>query len=664
MIIDQIRLHNYGAFKGRHEATLTPPSDQKPIVLFGGLNGGGKTTILEGLQIALYGKLAPFLRGDNERYATFLRKSINRNVSPTEGASFEVVFRSFEDGDERNYRVRRTWASTGKNMKESLEVYVDNRFDEALSDTWAEQVERFIPARLSHLFLFDGERIEALADADRSAEVLSTAIFALLGVDLVDQLTTDLKAINRRRQKALKTGPDRENIDELELQLRDSNSTIDKLSQELSKLKNSHERLKHKVLPEIEKRFSEQGGEIYEQRHSIELEQKEIEGKAASVNALLLELASSSLPFALVENLLSKVAIQADREIAADQSKSVREFIKKRDAELVSLLKKVSASDGVIAAAKKHLDTDRQKMELADQVEYHLRMSADTRRTLEALSKNILPSDKRTASRILQDSDELETKLEALDRKAAAVPDEEALNTLLHQRNDARQQLAEIEAAIAVLQQQAESAAGLRDRLASNLDDLLRAKSDADFQNKDTERFLKHSAKADQALSIFKAKVVASHARKLEQLILEGFKQLLRKKTLVDSLRIDPKTCRVELLNADGTLIPADKLSAGERQLLATSMLWGLARAAGKPLPIVVDTPLGRLDSSHRSHLIKKYFPYASHQVILLSTDEEIDEDFYNTLQNRIGHSYTLQHNDKTSTSSIEPGYFWTGVAQ
>ena len=65
-------------------------------------------------------------------------------------------------------------------------------------------------------------------------------------------------------------------------------------------------------------------------------------------------------------------------------------------------------------------------------------------------------------------------------------------------------------------------------------------------------------------------------------------------------------------------------MSAGEKQLLAISLLWGLARVSEKHLPVAIDTPLARLDSSHRQNLIERYFPTASHQVILLSTDTEI----------------------------------------
>jgi DNA sulfur modification protein DndD len=100
-------------------------------------------------------------------------------------------------------------------------------------------------------------------------------------------------------------------------------------------------------------------------------------------------------------------------------------------------------------------------------------------------------------------------------------------------------------------------------------------------------------------------------------------------------------------------------LSAGERQLLAVSLLWGLARASGQPLPVVVDTPLGRLDGSHREHLVERYFPYASHQVILLSTDTEIDEATYQRMKKFVGRSYQLVFDQVENATSVVPGYFW-----
>ena len=51
MILDSITLNNFGAYCGRQEAMLTP-EDGKPIILFGGMNGGGKTTLL--MQYSLF----------------------------------------------------------------------------------------------------------------------------------------------------------------------------------------------------------------------------------------------------------------------------------------------------------------------------------------------------------------------------------------------------------------------------------------------------------------------------------------------------------------------------------------------------------------------------------------------------------------------------------
>ena len=84
----------------------------------------------------------------------------------------------------------------------------------------------------------------------------------------------------------------------------------------------------------------------------------------------------------------------------------------------------------------------------------------------------------------------------------------------------------------------------------------------------------------------------------------------------------------------------------------------GFARASGRSLPVIVDTPLGRLDSGHRDNLVRHYFPHASHQVILLSTDEEIVGSTLRTLEPAIGHKYRLVYDEATDATTIQSGYF------
>ena len=64
------------------------------------------------------------------------------------------------------------------------------------------------------------------------------------------------------------------------------------------------------------------------------------------------------------------------------------------------------------------------------------------------------------------------------------------------------------------------------------------------------------------------------------------------------------------------------------------------------------------MDSSHRRHLVERYFPVASHQVILLSTDEEINGVSLEPLKKYLSHSYELIHDDATGATKVVEGYF------
>ena len=84
----------------------------------------------------------------------------------------------------------------------------------------------------------------------------------------------------------------------------------------------------------------------------------------------------------------------------------------------------------------------------------------------------------------------------------------------------------------------------------------------------------------------------------------ECYKKLANKKNLVDCIKMDPETLDLQYLNADGEEIAKKRLSAGEKQLMVISLLWALAICSKKKLPVIIDTPLSRLDSSHRQALI------------------------------------------------------------
>jgi DNA sulfur modification protein DndD len=89
-------------------------------------------------------------------------------------------------------------------------------------------------------------------------------------------------------------------------------------------------------------------------------------------------------------------------------------------------------------------------------------------------------------------------------------------------------------------------------------------------------------------------------------------------------------------------------------------MLESLGKVSGRSLPFIVDTPLGRLDSNHRTRLVENFFPKIGEQVIVLSTDTEVDDEFYMALSPHIGKSYEIVYNESEGSSSVDSGYFWS----
>ena len=158
--------------------------------------------------------------------------------------------------------------------------------------------------------------------------------------------------------------------------------------------------------------------------------------------------------------------------------------------------------------------------------------------------------------------------------------------------------------------------------------------------------------------------VRSARSASLEEEFALAFRRLARKDDMVARATIDTRKFTVKLLDRRGVEIEKSKLSAGERQIYAIAMLEALARTSGRRLPVVIDTPLGRLDSHHRANLVRDYFPRISHQVILLSTDTEVDEAFYKELSPHISHAYEICFDDRKRSAHLKEGYFWRKCAK
>lgn len=140
--------------------------------------------------------------------------------------------------------------------------------------------------------------------------------------------------------------------------------------------------------------------------------------------------------------------------------------------------------------------------------------------------------------------------------------------------------------------------------------------------------------------------------------ITKCYKQLANKKNLIQEIVMSPETLDMQYLDEKGNEVSKESLSAGEKQLMVIAILWALALCSKKKLPVIIDTPLSRLDSQHRTSIINTYFPNASDQTIILSTDTEIDQNYYEMMKNSVGDEFTLVYNEETKSTSIKKGYF------
>ena len=130
------------------------------------------------------------------------------------------------------------------------------------------------------------------------------------------------------------------------------------------------------------------------------------------------------------------------------------------------------------------------------------------------------------------------------------------------------------------------------------------------------------------------------------------------KKNLIQEIVMSPETLDMQYIDEKGNEVSKESLSAGEKQLMVIAILWALALCSKKKLPVIIDTPLSRLDSQHRTSIINTYFPNASDQTIILSTDTEIDQNYYEMMKNSVGDEFTLVYNEETKSTSIKKGYF------
>ncbi|MCF5860125.1 DNA sulfur modification protein DndD [Aeromonas veronii] len=659
MIIKKLVLHNFRVFRGHHEIELTPQKREyerhdRPIVLFGGLNGAGKTSILSAIRLALYGRLAFDNLIHNQDYIDQLTALIHNGVSISQqpkDASIELVFTYNQGGTESEFTVIRSW---NRNKKDRLKLLQNGvELDELNYEQCQGFLNELIPHGIADLFFFDGEKIASLAE-DESGKILQTAVRRLLGLDLIAKLRTDL-GIYLKQQGAKELGTQQQHkLAELEQNKKQFAKQAEHYRFEAD-LVMARIGLITQDIQKYEAMLAAQGGAFARTKNQEQQKVAELVKEKEQLEKNLRHECDGSLPFALAPNTMAKLQQQLAKEIEIKRARSFSQ-------ELNLFLEQLKANIGF--KGKETLAITTQAIEeqldsfMANKPQGEVLFDISEREThviIAAISEDCQRAwSKFNAQR--RELTEVKHQLEQAASNIERAPDDEQLMDIFQTLREMDNQRQEERHKYKALLERAKQA------VMSQLDC---ARQIQKLHDKAREQYGAVSAVqyANETISLldeYSDVLTQARVKTLEQNFEVAYRKLARKEDLQIKARINPHTFDVELVDEAGIAINRKSLSAGEKQIYAIAILEALAKTSGRQLPVIIDTPLGRLDSHHRDKLIHHYFPFASHQVILLSTDTEVDERYFaSALADDISHAYQIRFDALTKSSKLTKGYFW-----
>lgn len=659
MILRSIELENFGLYAGRQRLDLMP-TNGRPVVLFGGRNGAGKTTLLEAVRLALYGRRALGHRVAQSEYEQHLRDRVHvgRDGEGASLASVGLEFDYAEGGQVQYYRVSRRWTVRGAKVLETLSLERDGSpVDSVPREEWASFLQELIPPGVSQLFFFDGEKIADIARDDPD-EGLAEAVRGLLGIELVSRLRTDLGLYLARRSRN-DDGGTAARLEGIVRELAAIERRIADRNEDLAELRSRHAS-QARVAGSTRQRFTAEGGDAAGRRSTIEASRNELRLQVGRREHEIRELANGLLPFAVAPKLSSRFAAAL---ASTGRAGMAAEAIALRDRLLAW---RATGQPERLARWKEDHWHDLDRFLASDGEESPDRTggslseleAGERKRLLQRLGEVREQTGPRAAI-LVADLDANARRLRAVEADLVRASGH-AAGIVLDELLLAEKELGAIEAGLKAREEEVRVLEYQRATLDRDRNRLLDAQTSATAGEARAEL----ATRVGRALQQYEEQLLDRKLAHLQAEFVSRFNHLARKGDFVADVRIDRTSFDATLIDRSGREIRKSSLSAGEKQIYAIAMLWALARTSGRPLPMIVDTPLARLDSEHRIALVDRYFPDASHQVIVLSTDTEVDDALLARLAPSVSHTYRLDYDAGTGATTAHHGYFGDDVEE
>ena len=680
MILTGIVLTDYGLYRGRNEIDLSCAAD-RPVVLVGGLNGAGKTTLFEAVRLCLYGEAAPGWkgprRGGRKAYEEFLARRVHRPAgggmrAADRRASVAVTFGFFQGGKESEYRVERSWSSGaggGDGVDERLEVGRRSPgeaefapLDAVERPHWQQFIEGIIPRGIMQLFFFDGEKVARMAGGDEGAsaegEAVREAFGALLGLDTVEQLQADLE-VNLARNLTGGGAALRSEYERTRAERDENDAGAARLRERLAQKATEMDAVRAQT-EAAEARIARVGGGFAARREEAKAELAAARSEHEASCQRLREMCAGALPFALVPARLARLRgsvledqrAQRRRAGQAELKASIGRMLSRLDADGFRTGAALDG-DGAERAAMLVARAAAGESDCADGPEPPMGLSESQAGVL----LRAIDEAGRAAESLAEHADAAAASAEriaGIESSLAKAPRDDEIGPLVSEVGRLRAEEGRLRAESDHIEGRISSSAALRQHLNAKLRDIM----SRIYKAEGSQRRAELTRRVQGVLEEYAGRLRARKVGELERHLLESARTLLHKGDLIGGASVDPETFRVSLSRPGGAELRRDELSEGEKQMLATALLWALARASGRALPFMIDTPLARLDRSHRDSMVDRFLPAASHQVVVLSTDEEIDQRRRARLEPHLSRTYLVEY--EGGATRCREGYFDT----
>ena len=360
MKINKVKLYNFSSYEGNNEFDFEITDAGKNIVLIGGKNGAGKTSLFTAIKVALYGPLAYGYVGINSHYISKIKDLINSKAFQQEVVESEVqiTLQLKIERDISIYVITRKWDYTNQRLTEKYTVERDCKQlnDQELS-YFENYLRSIIPPDLFEFFLFDGEEVGNIFSTSAYNTYVRNAVFTMCGMDVFEIIRKFTHGYVTRNNsidddEAYDTYEfAKQQMELLEAEKKKLESKVTNLTKELEDIEVQ--------LTELETAFKNAGGISRKEKKQLEDEYNHAEKVKTETLTNIKLFVEGLMPFYILKDFANPIMAQLDFEEKGEIFYYVQSKLK-RDS--ISELLKGDVSDSKVNQLMDHLlDTFRPK---------------------------------------------------------------------------------------------------------------------------------------------------------------------------------------------------------------------------------------------------------------------------------------------------------------